>query len=235
MSCLSIIQKVSRKLSGFAYPNAAVSSTDPQIQQLLALLNDEGQELARRPEDGWQALVKQATFTSTAVEIQGELSTIAPDMKYIVDDTIWNLTYKRPIFGSLSAQEYARQKGWFTTGIYPQYRINGGNILFVPAQVAGDSCSFEYQSKSWATNGVIFSSSFLADADISLLDEDIMALGLVWRWKAAKGFDYAEDFVTYERAVSDAIARDVPRQTLNYGRSRRGMLDVNVQESGFGL
>lgn len=231
MSCLSIIRKVSRKLSGFAYPNAAITSTDPQVQALVALLNDEGQELARRPENGWQALIKQATFTSTAAELQGALATIAPNLKYIVDDTIWNTTQKRPII-SATAQVFARLRSGFSTTA--QYRIAGGNLLFVPAQAAGEVCTFEYQSKAWATNGATFSDAFLSDGDTSLLDEQILALGLLWRWKAQKGFDYAEDFRAYEIAVSDAIARDVPREILSFGAKRSSGLDANVQESNFG-
>jgi hypothetical protein len=47
MTCLSIIQDVSQELGGFAMPiNAAVTSSDPQVLQLLALLNKEGKELS---------------------------------------------------------------------------------------------------------------------------------------------------------------------------------------------
>ncbi len=44
-----------------------------------------------------------------------------------------------------------------------------------------------------------------------------MAQGCIWRWKAAKGLEYAEDFDKYERLVADAMGRDARNPTLNLG------------------
>lgn len=234
MNCLEIIQQVSRELSGFAYPTAAITSSDPQILMLVALLNKEGKELARRPEEGWQALVKEATFTTVATEIQGSLEALAPNSKYIINDTIWNRSDNWPIFGSLTAQRWALEKGWLITGIYSRYRIQGNNIHFIPVPPAGQDCAFEYQSKAWATDGTTYSDSFMKDTDTSLLDSELLSLGLLWRWKSAKGFDYAEDFATYERAVEEAIGRDVPKEILSLANTARDPLQTNVQDTGFG-
>jgi hypothetical protein len=198
------------------------------------LLNKEGVALARRPEQGWQALVKEATFTTVATEIQGALATIAPNCKYIINDTIWNRTQQRPICGSLDAKDWAVRKGWLVSGgFYQEYRLKGGNISFIPIPTAGETCAFEYQSSAWTTNGSTFSTAFTADTDTSLLDEELLRLGLIWRWRAAKGFDYSEDFREYEVAVSEAIARDTPKQTIVLGRKSHGLLDVNVQEGNY--
>ncbi len=232
MTCLSIIQNVSNELSGFAYPNAVITSNDPQIKALLALLNKEGKALARR--FNWQALVKEATFTTLATEIQGALTTIAPNCKYILNDTIWNRSLTMPIYGSLTAQDWSLQKGGVGIGIFPQYRLKGGNICFVQTPTAGQSCAFEYQSTLWTTNGSTFSSSFTADTDTSLLDEELLSLGLLWRWRASKGFDYAEDFAEYERAVNDAFSRDVPRQIIELSVKHKP-IDHPVRDGNFTL
>lgn len=44
-----------------------------------------------------------------------------------------------------------------------------------------------------------------------------MLLGVQWRWRKAKGFEYSEEFMLYERQVADAQARDGTKQTLNLG------------------
>jgi len=40
-------------------------------------------------------------------------------------------------------------------------------------------------------------------------------MGLRWRWKKENGFDYAEDFRTYETQVKDAIGRDGGKPILH--------------------
>ncbi|MBZ4252035.1 hypothetical protein LAJ57_14125, partial [Streptococcus pneumoniae] len=67
MTLLSIVQNVCR-LTGLRVPTEVVNSTDTQVQQLYALANEEGQELARSFE--WEALNLEQTFTTTATEVQ---------------------------------------------------------------------------------------------------------------------------------------------------------------------
>ena len=61
------------------------------------------------------------------------------------------------------------------------------------------------------------SATWTADADTGVLDEEIMAQGLLWRWKATKGLNYEEDFNKYERLVADQMARDGGKARLNLG------------------
>ena len=213
MSTLTIIREVCKRV-GLPVPNTATGSTDPQVNQLLAILNEEGQELAQR--HAWQALNQEATFTTVATEIQGTLNSIAPGLKYIINDTIWNRDLKRPVFGPITEQRWQQLKAMTMQGPWNQYRIIGNQIKFLPAPSAGQTCYFEYVSKNWCydTTGVT-KSSFTLDDDEPYLDEQILQLGLEWRWKSAKGLEYAEKFNTYERRVMDAIGRDGGRDTLN--------------------
>jgi hypothetical protein len=66
-SLLFIIREACKRL-GITVPNAAVSSTDLQVQQLVALCNEEGQELSSRY--AWQRLTKTATFTTVVSQSQ---------------------------------------------------------------------------------------------------------------------------------------------------------------------
>lgn len=231
MTCLSIVQNACLELA-INVPNAVVTSNDQQVKQLLALLNAEGRALAAKPENGWQALQKEATFTTVATEIQASLATIAPDCKYIVDDTIWNRTIRRPVFGPLSQQAWQYRKGWFTVGPYSQYRIVDGDIKFSPVPSAGEECYFEYVSNYWTTSNA---QAFTSDSDTSLLDEELLKLGLIWRWRAAKGFDYNEAKIEYSDRVDQAIARDTPKQTLNLAPKVYDLPLLSVPESGFGV
>lgn len=214
MSLLTIVQSVAVRV-GLPRPTGAIGNTDQQIQQIVELCNEEGQELAAR--HPWQALTKEATFTTVASESQGAISTIAgADFKYILNETIWNRSQRRPVFGPKTPAQWQELKAAFVNGPWNQFRIRGGNILFTPVQAAGQSCFFEWISTYWVGSaGVGTADAWSMDNNTALLDERIMALGTIWRWKAAKGLEYAEDYAKYERDVQDAMARDGGKQTLN--------------------
>jgi hypothetical protein len=234
MTMLSIVQDVTQQL-GISVPNAVATSNDPQVLQLAALLNKEGKSLAERPSEGWQALQLEATFTTVAAETQTTVEAIAPNYRYILNNTIWNRSNRRPIFGPLSPQQWQMNKGWFAQGPYSQYRIEGGNINFTPEPDAGEECYFEYVTKNWATDttGATGKSSFTADDDVSLLDEELLTLGLMWRWKQIKGLEYAEDKIEYEDRVSQAIARDTPKVILNLAMRSYELPALYVQDGNF--
>lgn len=217
MSCLSVVQQAFRRV-GLTAPSAVVTSTDPQVLQMLALANEEGKELAKRGR--WQNLTQEATFTTLAAESQGAITTIAgADFGYILNDTIWNRDLKRPVFGPLSASVWQQLKAQSNQGPFNQFRIRGNTLRFIPAPTAGQTCAFEWQSKNWCQNSgaTVTYSAWNADTDVGLIDEDLMTLGLIWRWKEAQGLDYAEDFAKYERQVADALGRDGGKPKLNLG------------------
>lgn len=223
MSLLTIIDDACNRI-GISAPTSVIGSTDAQVIKLLALANKEGKELATGSSVGlsydWQALQAEATFTTVATESQGLIATIAPNMKFIIGGTIWDRTRRLPVYGSMDPQTYQNHKAWGVTSPYPKYRIRGGILLLTPIPAAGEAYYFEYQSKNWCADstGATLRARWVADTDIGILDEDLMTDGIVWRWKHANGFDYAEDFRMYQMNVINAIARDTERPTLDMGR-----------------
>ena len=74
---------------------------------------------------------------------------------------------------------------------------------------------------------------FNADTDLTLFDENLLELGLKWKFLSAKGLPYAEEFRTYEQQLAIIMAGDQPRYTLNMGH-RRARPAANVPETGLG-
>lgn len=217
MNCLQIVRSVCGRI-GLGAPNALVGSTDLQAAQLRELLVEEGMALAGRSASGWQALLREATFTTAAQEDQGSLATImgaANAYRAIVEDTIWNRTTQEAIYGPNTPQGWQRRKASIDLGPYPQFRIRGNRLLLYPVPTAGNACYFEYASRNWliSEGGIAYRQSIEADTDIPLLPEDLLMMGLKWRWHKSKGLDYSQDFDDYEALVADALARDTPKGT----------------------
>lgn len=214
-SLLSIVQSVSLRVLS-QKPTVAAGSSDPKILQLVELLNNEGQELnARYP---WQVNRNEATFTTVATESQGSILTIAgADFSHFANETMWNRSQRRPVFGPKSPAEWQNLKARFTTGPWIQYTLRGNQILFLPIPAAGQSVFFEWSSKYWCTDltGVIGQTDMLVDTDIPKLSDRLLKLGLEWRFKKENHLEYEEDFNAYEAAVNDAITRDGGKPTLN--------------------
>ena len=205
---LSVVQDLCKR-QNLPSPSTVYGSTDQQILQMMALLEEEGNDLAAR--HNWQGITREASHTAIAAEDQGAIATIADDgFRFILNETIWDRTTKLPVCGPVSPQEWQNLKAVTSTGPRYRFRIRGGKLLVNPTATAGESWYFEYVSKNWISDaaGANFYARFNADTNIVLLPDDLVLQGLRWRWKKEKGFDYAEDFRTYEMQVKRAMGND---------------------------
>lgn len=233
MTLLTVVQNSCDRL-GIARPSSAFSSTDNAIIQLVGLAQQEGKELAKR--HSWQVLTTEKTFTSIAAETQ--TSAIPTDFDRFVDETFFNRTMKRFVDGPLTPQEWQYHKGIVATTIIEAFRVRGNSLLLTPTPSAGSTYAYEYVSKNWCeSSGGTDQSAWASDTDVGILDEELMTLGIIWRWQRAKGLDYAESFNTYEMQVGQAITRDGGKPRLNIGRdtSHRAARRPTVSEGSWSL
>lgn len=215
MALLQIVQNFCHRVNVPA-PATVTGSTDAQIKQIMAILEEEGNDLASR--HSWQGITFEASHTSLAQEDQGAVSSLASNgFRYIKNDTFWDRTNQIRIIGPLNDQEWQQAKAMVPTGPDYRFRIRGGKLLVNPAPAAGHSWVFEYVSQNWilGADGTTYKQYFTLDTDTVLLPETLVLAGLKWRWKKEKGFDYAEDMRTYEMQVKDAMGRDGGRKTLS--------------------
>lgn len=216
MSLLTTIQRFCGR-TGLTVPQTVYGTTDPQIRQILAILEEEGDDLSKRGD--WQELTFEATHTTLATEDQGAIDTIASNgFNYIKNGTIWDRDLRLPVY-VIDGKNWQSAKAMTLTGPRYQARIRGGRMISNPVPVAGHTWAFEYVSNNWilAADGVTYKQYFTLDTDTILLPESIVLMGLRWRWKKEKGLEYAEDFRTYENQVTDALSRNGMKQVLNMG------------------
>lgn len=216
MSLLTIISYVCGR-TGVPVPVSVMSQvTDDRILQMLRLLEEEGTDLSQRGD--WQGITFEATHTTLAAEDQGAIATIASNgFRRIKNGTFWDRTAKLPIGGPLNDQEWQARKALTITGPRYSYRMRGGKLLVNPTPAASSTWAFEYISKNWilGVDGTTYKQYFTLDTDTVLLPEDLVIMGLRWRWKREKGLEYAEDQRTYEMQLKDALGGDGGKAVLN--------------------
>lgn len=222
MSLLTVVQYVCGRVN-IPVPSTVMGSvTDTQVLQLLRLLEEEGNDLAQR--GPWQGITFEATHTTIANEDQGAVTSIATNgFRGIKNQTFWDRTNKLPVLGPLSDEEWQAFKGLATTGARYYYRIRGGKLLVNPTPTAGYTWAFEYVSKNWilGDDGTTYKQYFTLDTDTILLPEDLVLMGLRWRWKKEKGLDYAEDMRTYELQIKEQLGRDGGKPIIAMDGGRR--------------
>lgn len=213
MTMLSLVQNFCRRTQ-LPVPTTVYGTTDTQVLQVMALLEEEGNDLALR--GAWEGITFEASHTTLAAEDQGAISTIAANgFRYIKNQTIWDRTSNLPVAGPMSAQSWQAMKALAATSPRYRFRIRGGKLIVNPEPTAGQSWYFEYVSQNWILNGATYKQYFTADADTILLPETLVLMGLRWRWLREKGFDYAELFRTYEMQLKDALGHDGGKPVLS--------------------
>lgn len=212
MSLLTLIQNASTRI-GQPSPSVVVSATDPTTMQLLALANEEGTELMKWGD--WRALRKEKTFTSLAQETQTAM--VPTDLGAWIDETFWNRSAHRPIYGPISSQQWQAWKAFDAFPVMDVFYFRGANILMQPVPPAGETFAFEYTSNLWCqSSGGTGQSAWAADSDTGVLSERLMTLGIIWRYKQARGLNYDKDEETYRLQVSQELAQDSPRSTHSF-------------------
>lgn len=227
MSMLTIIQSFCQRTK-VPSPSTVIGSSNEMVVQMKALLEEEGDALSRRGD--WEGLTFEATHTSLAQEDQGAITSIATNgFRYIKNETMWDRTDKLPV-PLLHSTRWQYFKATVNSSPRFKYRIRGGKLLMTPTPTAGNTIAFEYISKNWilSADGNTYKRAFTLDTDTLLLPEELLLMGLRWRWKKEQGREYAEDFRDYEMQVTDALGRDGGKQILylsdSYPQAKPGVI-----------
>lgn len=214
MTIKTMVQDAADELN-LPRPSVVMTSTDPQVRQLVRLAQNEGRSLAKR--HAWTILIDEHTFVTVAAGSQ-TTSSIPTDLGWILPGTMFNRTENRQVFGPIDSRDWQRTQASLITQADPSFRILQGAVYISPTPSAGDTVAFEYVSNKWCqSSGGTAAAAWAADTDTGKLDEKVMTLGIVWRFRDAKGLPHATQLMAYEREVADAILRDGTKPRLSMG------------------
>lgn len=201
MTLLSIIQDMCDELA-LDRPMTVVGNNDQLTREMLGSLNAAGRMLSHEADPSWAGLTRFATFTSVAGELQGALTTFAPDYGFTISDTLWDGDSAWPTTSAITPQMWAWMQIRGGIAPYGNTRIlvdpatNKLSLYVNPAPAAGNTYTFEYISKMWVispnTNPVTQMNTFngfQTDNDTVFYDEDMLKAQAIWRFKRTKGIE----------------------------------------------
>lgn len=237
MSLLTVCQDAADEI-GIPQPSTIISNTDPSAKQLLRGANREGKALARY---NWEILKAEGSFTSAATESQGALTTIASDYARYANDTMYNRTSKWKIFGPITDTQWQRLNASTASGVRSWFRIRGGNLIVWPTMTASESVYFEYYSKNWVDSGTgatpasADAAACDNDANTFVFDEELLTLGVIWRFLKGKGLPYLEQQREYEQFRKDLLMQDGAKAIINMTGGVYEGWPAQIPEDGFGV
>ena len=234
MTLLTICQDAAN-LIGITAPDAVTSSTDTSTIQLEACANQEGR--AQVQKYSWEVLIQEGSHTTKAAESQGAMTTIATDFGRFSNQTLWNRTTDRRYYGPITAAKWQQILAVVSGGITNYFRIRGGNLLMHPTPTAGESVKFEYVSKNWVdTSGGTSANAdkFSGDSQTTVLEEELVVLGVVWRFLKLKGLPYDQQFVDYQNSMAEYSNHDGASPILRMAGPSRVILALNEPEGNYG-
>lgn len=198
------------------------ASTDPQIVQMLELLNSLGQELTGKLRAHH---IREFTFTTAASETSYAMPA---DYVEMVPDTGWDRTGVRPLYGPVTSAraQYIKARGVGAT-VQVEFRIEGNRMTFPVAPPDGLMISGEYFSEFWiqtAASGTGPDADHATDrTDYALFDPLLLVLGLRLRYREAKGLDTTLILAAYEDRYEKAKGRAGGAGTLSLNQSAYGL------------
>jgi hypothetical protein len=197
------------------------STTSSGAQKLEGHLRRTCRMLAGRHD--WSILRREKTHTTLAQETQ--TGAIPSDFLRFITGTddmpaFWNRTAQTRLCGPLTSGEWqSRKAAAVTGGIYSEFYVRGTSILAIPTPTAGHTWAYEYITKNigYATDGTTERASFTVDTDTTNFDDELVILGMVWRYQQAEGQDYTESFREFELRLMDMIKMDGGKRLLRMG------------------
>jgi len=234
LSLLSIVQTASN-LCSLPQPATVINNGNQATQEMLSTLNVLGLELMR--DTPWAVLRKEGSLTTLAAAEQATVATAWADLDRFLPETFFNRTTRRKIFGPVTAQIWQWDRAVINQTVFDTIYLREGKLFLTPTPAAGEDIAFEYISKHWCQSaGGTGKPAFAADTDVGVLDEHLLTLGLIYRWKQQHGFPYAEDQQRFNLHAAKRFGQETPKAKLNLAGARpNDLVDPNVPDSSWTL
>lgn len=209
---------------GVNKPSAFFSSTGRFEQEITDLANEVVTEIIKAHD--WRTLVKQQTMAGDGV-------TTAFDLPSDYDRMPKNADVGRMNWYTWGYVDAPSLNFWndLVNGLAspsPGYWIMlGGQMQFIPPVSAGTTAEYYYVSKAAVLDGDTNApkNAFSKDSDTFVLDERLLTLGLIWKWRQMKRLDYAEDLKTYEIRIEQLSGEDKGARVIRMGNR---VIDYNA-------
>jgi len=210
MSLLSVVKDVCAFV-GVTVPTTVFGGIggNRTMQEMLALANEVTRRISYDTRE-WTRLKLPCVFVGDDVTTAWPLP--ANYKRMLLTSNVWSsMQSQTPMLFIPDTDQWMQRRAAGRTDGRGEWTLLGGAMHIYPPLPVGATASFAYLAKDIiALNGGGLGDAFQNDADVFVLDERLLKLGMVWQWKAHKGSPYAEDMGSFSDALVIAMGNDQP-------------------------
>lgn len=231
MSLFSLV-KYTLESNGWKVATTSVtSSTDDNIKQAFALANKELVSLSYG--FAWPILTLDYTFQTVAGQAEYDLPV---DFHHLINPSVYNTSQYHALKGNLQPAEFIHYANRYVGPNSPctGYRIKQKAKKFVltPTPDGVETLVFFYVTKNLVKDVTGNEKQLYSqDDDVAFVDEDLLEMGLEWRWREKKGLDYTAEIAEYTAAIKQRYAQYIALPEFPIGA--RALSDIYPLSDGY--
>jgi hypothetical protein len=216
MTTLSVIQDACTSGIALEKPTAVFGSATREHIELASLINEAGYMIAAAHE--WQTLNKIATITGDGSD---ETFALPSDFDRMLEKSqLWSSSLETPLTPISDRDEWLGLDVQSFDFVTNAWIIYGNQIHIKPALASAVTVKYFYQSHHWAqTSALVNVDEFSADTDTFRLNNRLLKLALVYKWREMKGLPYAENMADYQDLLAKLINRDKGSRIFRIGKA----------------
>jgi hypothetical protein len=204
------------------------------MQEMLALANETALAIAYDSGHDWQVLKERGEFVG-GFESGTEFGVPFFDFpqkfkRFLLTSNLWrSTTAQYPMRFISDADEWLQRRLWGWFDPRGEWMVQSNSVLIMPPlraavpanpaavppvlAVPAERVVYAYFNRNCIIPvGQAHGETdvFRNDGDGTWIDERLLKLAMIWKWKQLKGSPYAEDMSTYNDALAMAIGKDKP-------------------------
>lgn len=236
MTLVRICQNV-LNITGWDNFNTIAGNPDKTALQIMAIANQEVTNLSKRFD--WRQLIRSETIATVADQDE---YTVPANFDKLMQDSVYNVDEYYRLRSSMSEYQWnAWVHGLLGSLSHQRFRVvysdsaTAIKLSPVPSSVENLVYFYKINTPVKDESGEL-KAEFEVDSDVSLLPEDVVELGVLWRFKRAKGLDFSAELSEYNEASRTRFAQTKNEGDLPVPNSvlTPEVTDGYVPDSGFG-
>ncbi len=228
---LQIVTDAMEGVQDVAVPTSIIGNTSPTAKLLKSCAQDIGRFLERTY--SWQALKKEYSFATSAAVTGYD---IPEEMRRFANMTIWSDTDEWPLVKVTDSDWRVLQSGGVISALPFRFSVFDNRINLHPAPGADPyTIKFDYYTKYFCeSSGGTGQDRWAADNDVCRLDDNLMVLGVRYKYLERNGLPFDEEKASFIEATDSLFTDDRPREMIALGRGPLTRPVVNVQDTNCG-
>nr|DAH99319.1 MAG TPA: hypothetical protein [Caudoviricetes sp.] len=165
----------------------------------------------------WQDLTKEATLVTNNTQTVYPISDIAPDFYSILNNTVYIKDDSEKVIGSITAEQWMRDKYFNCPTINTKFKIQNNCIKFLEPVGCSYHIVFQYRSNAtcFDCKSLEEKETITKNTDIPIFDRYLVKLGIMWRFLKRNGMDYSEEYNEYQRELKKRFGAGLATKDIN--------------------